>query len=420
MEALYGGLIEEAQALRQKHAYLQIADLIRGRRPDATVVERILDDACLSAISDSRQGLLHLAALADDDGGQTPKVSQLFAMLRPALADRLEEANAAAAEVDGSSLRASMLLGLRLALAANSLPRAAVFARLMANGHDKGVRSHPDILPVLNRADAKPTKVATFHRIAICASLKNESDYLEEWVRYHAAIGVDHFYLYNNASTDETADIIARLSTEFSITTHMIEKQPGQTIAMDHFLETHRDETDWVCFIDGDEFINLETATSIAEVIDGFPDAAAVACSWMNFGSNGHVETPAGPCVEAFTRRAASRNAHVKTIARPDRILRMANPHHYVVLGPTVKGDGTPAMILQGKINPPATDLIRINHYIVKSRAQWEMKKSRGRPLPDDHAAKLRSESYFTEYDRNEIEDIDILRLARPVYAGRR
>lgn len=40
------------------------------------------------------------------------------------------------------------------------------------------------------------------YTLSVCAIVKNEANYLKEWIEFHRLIGVDHFYLYNNNSTD--------------------------------------------------------------------------------------------------------------------------------------------------------------------------------------------------------------------------
>ena len=36
------------------------------------------------------------------------------------------------------------------------------------------------------------------YRLSACAIMKNEQKNVLEWVAYHHAIGVDHFYIYDN------------------------------------------------------------------------------------------------------------------------------------------------------------------------------------------------------------------------------
>jgi len=402
------------EQLIAERSYMKIASLLVCDPLPATSAEAIIDDSCFSAIEYSRQGLAALAALGLSAIPRTRAVDQLLTIATLALNDELHAATKASLDVDRRSLKSSLLLALRIALHSNDVPRARECARMLADVHPKREKAHPDLAALLQWREPAPAQ-SNQHRVVICSSLKDEAEYLEEWVRYHASIGIEHFYLYNNASTDGTQDILDRLSTEFSMTVHFISEQPGQRIAFNHFLEHHASKAQWACMIDGDEFLNLESAHSVLDVLAGFDEASAVACSWMNFGSGGHERVPAGPCVEAFTWRAAQRNPHVKCIVRPERVIRMMNPHQYLVTGNVVDGSGNPVLVFQGKINPPAKDLIRINHYITKSKDQWTRKKMRGRPLPSDSPRKLRTDAYFLENDRNEVEDTSIWRLSRLV-----
>src|SRR4051794_11337491 len=42
----------------------------------------------------------------------------------------------------------------------------------------------------------------------VCAIFQNEAKYLKEWIEYHRLVGAQHFYLYNNRSTDHYMDIL--------------------------------------------------------------------------------------------------------------------------------------------------------------------------------------------------------------------
>ena len=46
------------------------------------------------------------------------------------------------------------------------------------------------------------------HNLSICAIFKNEAKFLKEWIEYHRLVGVDHFYLYDNGSTDRFKEIL--------------------------------------------------------------------------------------------------------------------------------------------------------------------------------------------------------------------
>ena len=40
--------------------------------------------------------------------------------------------------------------------------------------------------------------------ISVACIIKNEGPYLKEWIEYHKLIGVEHFYVYDNESSDDT------------------------------------------------------------------------------------------------------------------------------------------------------------------------------------------------------------------------
>ena len=40
------------------------------------------------------------------------------------------------------------------------------------------------------------------HHISLCIMFKDEAPYLREWIEYHLMVGVDHFYMYDNNSSD--------------------------------------------------------------------------------------------------------------------------------------------------------------------------------------------------------------------------
>lgn len=41
------------------------------------------------------------------------------------------------------------------------------------------------------------------YEVSLCLVFYNEAKFLKEWLDYHLVIGVSHFYLYNNNSTDD-------------------------------------------------------------------------------------------------------------------------------------------------------------------------------------------------------------------------
>ena len=46
------------------------------------------------------------------------------------------------------------------------------------------------------------------YELSIGAIFQNEAPYLKEWIEFHKLVGVEHFYLFNNCSTDDYLAIL--------------------------------------------------------------------------------------------------------------------------------------------------------------------------------------------------------------------
>lgn len=241
-------------------------------------------------------------------------------------------------------------------------------------------------------------------KLAVVAALKDEAEYLEEWITFHASIGVERFYLYENHSTDGTLDVLKRLSRFYDIRLHSFEQHPAQMLAYNDFLRKHGDEVEWAAFIDGDEFIRpVKKAPPLSEILEKAGDAAGIALNWTVYGSAGHQTKPEGLGLEAFQRSGGTPNRAIKSILRPARVILMPNPHMAVVSGKYVTPSGRPCMPFRDVIELPALDNepYGVAHYAVRSREQFQRKRERGRA----HGLSPRDEAYFKELDRNEVAD---------------
>ena len=46
------------------------------------------------------------------------------------------------------------------------------------------------------------------YELTIASMFYNEAPYLKEWIEYHRMVGVEHFWLYNNGSTDHWEEVL--------------------------------------------------------------------------------------------------------------------------------------------------------------------------------------------------------------------
>ena len=265
--------------------------------------------------------------------------------------------------------------------------------------------------------------------LAVVAIFKDEAPYLREWLDYHLLAGVEHFYLYNNDSSDNCAEVLQPYVDANVVT---VIDWPGKIMQMPAYndaLERFRFFCRYMAFIDLDEFILPKTGQSIVEVVDEIlshdENAAALGINWQCFGSNGLERADLSRGVlERFTRRAPTDwspakdedifggttekplgNFLIKTLANPRATSHFYNPHFAIYFGGfrAVNENGCSV----GKFfNAPITVArIAVNHYYTKSREEYAVKFKRGRPDIDGGY----TPSWFEMYDRNEVFDDGIL-----------
>ena len=141
------------------------------------------------------------------------------------------------------------------------------------------------------------------YKVSICAIFKNEAPFLREWIEYHLMIGVEHFYLYNNNSEDNYEEVLEPYIKRGLVEVKLWEQNHAQMMAYKDFYEHKRNETNWVSFLDIDEFICLRkvfntknwkknynnrlSTNNISVWLDSFKKYPAVLMYFKMFGTSG-------------------------------------------------------------------------------------------------------------------------------------
>jgi hypothetical protein len=158
------------------------------------------------------------------------------------------------------------------------------------------------------------------YRFVIAACARWETRYAAEWLTYHRAIGFEHVYLYCNDDDPRAlyeAVLPFTMGPEPFVTFRFYAEQGEHRRMMQHFLEHDRHRSEWISFLDLDEFIRLPSGETIAQFIKPFePSADCVMFNWVFFGPNGHKTPPAGNVLSSYTRREAHLHPHTKHVAR--------------------------------------------------------------------------------------------------------
>src|SRR5579862_2573203 len=134
------------------------------------------------------------------------------------------------------------------------------------------------------------------YSLAICAVFQNESFFMKQWIEFHKLMGVDHFYLYNNASSDNYLDILQPYIDEglveliqWPIETHNQKEYLAllQLPAYNHALQIVKNTARWAAFIDLDEFFCPMRHNTMIELLEEYQDFAGIAINWQTFGTSG-------------------------------------------------------------------------------------------------------------------------------------
>lgn len=258
--------------------------------------------------------------------------------------------------------------------------------------------------------------------LAVVAIFKDEARYLREWLDYHLAAGVEHFYLYNNDSSDDYAAVLAPYVEKNLVTLIDFPGKMMQYPAYDDALDKFRFDCRYMAFIDLDEFIYPKTGQSIAEVVDEIlspiPEAAGLGINWQCFGSNGQEKADYSRGVlERFTCRATydwstsskkGGNVYKKVIDNPRLICYRLNPHFSFYFKGKVAVNSAGNFISPWYGNQPVlADKIVINHYYIKSKEEFLLKQKRGRATGNTMGLPM---GVFYKYDRNEVFDDGIIK----------
>jgi len=170
---------------------------------------------------------------------------------------------------------------------------------------------------------------------------------------------------------------------------------------------------DWVTCIDCDEFLNLGKGLSRVPQLIERVGGDAILLPWRLFGYNGHVSTSHAPTTERFTSAAPedmlypATATYFKTLFRRDGPFRQLGVHRPKQKNPDAHGlpvihdgSGQPIPVAMaandGQImnwgQPIARELVQLNHYSLRSAAEFMVKRSRGLP---NHTDKPEVEAEF-------------------------
>lgn len=255
--------------------------------------------------------------------------------------------------------------------------------------------------------------------IAVVSCVKNEAFYIAEWLQFHRAVGVRHFYLYDNGSVDDTI-AIARSTVADALTIipwvgRMIDAPTqnllnSQAIAFAHGILNFGKSYNWMAFIDVDEFLLPKQGKTVEEALQGAAGFPNISLPWHMFGTSSHKVRPSGGVLRNYTVRGSDplskrKNAsNFKCIVDPCKVSEVSI-HHFstVQYGEQTANDAGSIATRKGRKSSDfySSKFLQLNHYYSKSEEELRAKLSRG---PASPASRQR----YTDRVTSAVQNIEI------------
>jgi hypothetical protein len=233
--------------------------------------------------------------------------------------------------------------------------------------------------------------------LSILAQMKNEAMNLKIWIDHYIWQGVDHFYIIDNNSDDESIQIIEDLIKDgYPITLYKLFERHKQ---IEHYKyvydkEKLQEKTKWLIVADLDEFFYCNNS-KISNELKNYEDYDLITSKWRLFGSNNCIEHPKDIRI-SLTKRMKELFILTKYIFQTKNINSRSLECHELIDGYTNKID--------------LSEIFRLNHYPIQSKEYFgKVKMIRGDAYWSDKNT-IRDWNYFDHYNNNtsEYEDNDL------------
>ena len=255
------------------------------------------------------------------------------------------------------------------------------------------------------------------HYFSVCAIFKDEERNLKEWIEYHLIVGVEHFYLYNNNSTDNYLAILSPYLKNGLVTLIDWKENYSQTKAYENCYAKYGNETTWLGFIDLDEFICPKYEEDVKKILQRYEGYPALFLYWKMFGTAGIMKrNDSKLLIEQFTTCWEHLDGTGKYIVCTDFYVRRLNVHsasfHKGRVKFTMVNEYKKWILFPQIYMAPVKNTIWINHYWSKSFEEYRIKMNKPSSAKKEDEAFRRSLQFFYQHEKNNIsEDKTIFRF---------
>ncbi|PKO15731.1 MAG: hypothetical protein CVU39_09415 [Chloroflexi bacterium HGW-Chloroflexi-10] len=215
--------------------------------------------------------------------------------------------------------------------------------------------------------------------LSLCLIVKDEDEFLQEWLDYHILLGVQRFYIYDNGSANSIRQLLKKYIESGWVIIHEINGKAMQLVAYNHCLMNYGKNSKWIGFIDADEFIVSNRNIDFIDFLSQYENFGALAMNSIFFGTGGHKTKPIGGQIINYRLRPSEKiddDNLVKCIVQPEKTLFPNSPHEFSYKEPfyCVNSKGFRVDDQRFPIN---VEDIQVNHYFTRSVEHINLKINR-------------------------------------------
>jgi len=215
-------------------------------------------------------------------------------------------------------------------------------------------------------------------KIAVCAIMKDENPYLEEWVEHYKNIGVDEIFIYDNLSNKPLQDTLVEIDHLINIPVTIKNwgdnKFRSQSRA---YLDCAKNNQhfDFIGFFDADEFYmskKMDIKQDLQELKNKYGDFNAVGIYWRIYGNTPPFETKQP--IENYKMWYGDK--HIKSWVNPKILADFPDPHKAVIKSGKYIDESGRNII--SPIGNHTSENMWIKHVFTRSKEEWGDKMKRG------------------------------------------
>ena len=205
---------------------------------------------------------------------------------------------------------------------------------------------------------------------------------IAEWIAHHLLLGFDKIVVFDHLSKIPIQTVI---KNNFNQKLQVIRVDGSGNIKLTLMQKAldiaNKENHSWMLYLDADEYLNLNKFNNVKSLLSAFKEADSIGVNWLMFGTSGYKEQPKGLITENFIRSDLRLNSHVKTFVRPSAVVRITNPHYFIMINQSrcysVNGTRMPMGPFNNQPLPFIKAAAYIAHYYTQSEDEHMRRKSR-------------------------------------------